>query len=178
MFGLRQKLLLGFGGLLMILLIVSGLGIAVLSRYRGALDQFYYENWRSVEFGQNMTDALQHLNDTADSVSGANGEPTPAALASARFAAQPWIKVFDDNCTAEDNNITLNGEREIAEALTLAWSGKDLGGQKQTADNYRDEYTTLLSDQTHGPARGLLEPGKIGNRGDMVVVDPVAQPHD
>jgi len=152
MFGLRQKLLLGFGGLLVILLIVSGLGIAVLSRYRGALDQFYFENWRSVEYGQNMIDALQHLKDTADPISGATAEPTAAALASAQKSAEPWIKTFDDNCDSEDHNITLNGEREIAEALTLSWSGKDLSGQKKTA-GYRDEYSALLSDQTTGAAR-------------------------
>ena len=57
MFGLRQKLALGFGGLLLILLLVSALGIAVLRQHRAALDKFLYENWRSVEYSQNMIDA-------------------------------------------------------------------------------------------------------------------------
>ena len=39
MLGLRQKLVLAFGGMLLILLIVSGLGIAVLKQHRSALDK-------------------------------------------------------------------------------------------------------------------------------------------
>ncbi len=36
MFGLRQKLIMGFGGLLFILLIVSALGIAVMHERQSA----------------------------------------------------------------------------------------------------------------------------------------------
>ena len=52
MFGLRQKLMLGFGGLLAILLLVSALGVWVLSQYQGELDRFFKENVRSVEYGR------------------------------------------------------------------------------------------------------------------------------
>src|SRR3984957_2611741 len=85
MFGLKQKLAFGFGGLLAILLIVSGLGIAVLWQYRSALDKFFYENWRSVEYGQAMVDSLERLNDIARPISGQQRQPTPAEL---RAAAQ------------------------------------------------------------------------------------------
>jgi hypothetical protein len=61
MFGLRQKLFFGFGGLLAILLAVSILGVAVLNQHRTWLDKFLYENWRSVEYGQHMLDALPQL---------------------------------------------------------------------------------------------------------------------
>jgi signal transduction histidine kinase len=148
MFGLRQKLLFGFGGLLVILLIVSSLGIAVLRQYRGALDTFYYENWRSVQYGQQMVDALEQLNAIAAPLSGTQGQPNATDLASAKAKSAILIDAFDKNCQAEDNNITLPGEREMAEALTLAWSGKNLSGQKQSESNYRDQYLNLLDPNT------------------------------
>src|ERR1700689_983052 len=98
MFGLRQKLLFGFGGLLAILLLVSALGIAVLTQYRGALDKFYYENWRSVEYGQNMLEALEHLGQAAAPISGVNGDPGPAAISAARTTSDTPLKKFDENC--------------------------------------------------------------------------------
>src|SRR5665213_3226087 len=109
MFGLRQKLIFGFGGLLMILLIVSALGIAVLRQHRGELDKFLYENWRSVEYGQNMIDDLARLNDLAKSVSGIGREPTTAELnvaARANSRNGPLLD-FDKNALAEGNNVTL-----------------------------------------------------------------------
>jgi signal transduction histidine kinase/HAMP domain-containing protein len=140
MFGLKQKLILGFGGLLAILLLVSGLGVAVLSQYRSTLDKFYYENWRSVEYGQHMIDSLGQLDDAAKQL--ATGAEVSSDL---RAALSKAVANFDHNCQDEDNNITLIGEREYAEALTIAWSGKNLAGQKVQSENYRDAYQTLLA---------------------------------
>ena len=77
MFGLRQKLILGFGGLLMILLIVSALGIAVLRKHRGELDKFLYENWRSVEYGQAMVDDPLAERLMCKPLAGGNGDWRP-----------------------------------------------------------------------------------------------------
>jgi signal transduction histidine kinase len=153
MFGLRQKLLFGFGGLLAILLAVSGLGIAVLTQYRGALDKFYYENWRSVVYGQNMVDALDRLRETATPLSRAPGEPTPSTLALGGATANGLIARFDQNYRDENNNITLPGERQIAEDLTFAWAGDDLRGQHKTDDCLRNTYLALLNPHTTGAAR-------------------------
>src|SRR5580658_6927292 len=99
MFGLRQKLLFGFGGLLAILLVTSGLGIAVMTQNRAALDKFLYENWRSVVYGQNMVDDLEdHLDDTAAAISGANGQPSAAQIAAAKSVADPALADFNKNC--------------------------------------------------------------------------------
>ena len=65
MFGLRQKLFAALAGLLAILLLVITLAIAVLSHYRSALDIIYDQNWRSVQYGQNVVDALDRLQDDA-----------------------------------------------------------------------------------------------------------------
>ena len=151
MLGLRQKLVLGFGGLLTILLIVSALGIAVLSQYRNKLDTFYYENWRSVEYGQHMIDALERLNDSAKMLADRSAAPTEIAAASSRASAS--LDDFSHNQVSEDENITLPGERDIAAKLTLTWSGKDLDGQARSSDDYRDAYLNLLKPETTAEQR-------------------------
>jgi two-component system, NtrC family, sensor histidine kinase KinB len=155
MFGLRQKLFFGFGGLLVILLSVSVLGVAVLQQHRSWLDQFLYENWRSVEYGQHMLDSLQPLNAVAQSVSGQNGEPTQSEIAVAVAASAGPLADFETNCNAEAHNITLPHEDTVASDLTRLWSGFDIDphtGQqtnKLTSDCYRDAFAKLLSDQTN-----------------------------
>ena len=71
MFGLRQKLTLGFGGLLTILVIVSVLSAVVLGLYSSAMSQYLAENYRSVRYGQRMNDALGPLDDAAQRASSA-----------------------------------------------------------------------------------------------------------
>ncbi len=109
MFGLRQKLAIGFGGLLLTLLVVGGLGVVVLARYRGALDRFLYENWRSVEYGQHVIRAVDHLDALATSP-----RPDPAVA--------PLLADGDANVDAENHNVTLDGEAALAATLTDAWS--------------------------------------------------------
>lgn len=155
MFGLRQKLMFGFGGLLAILLLVSGLGIAVLTQHRGALDKFLYENWRSVEYGQNIVDALEKLDDIARSISGASVDPTHEQMIAASQAAAPLLNQIETNTAAEDKNITLisEGEPQLAEKLTTLWNGRNLKGEKLTSDSYQDVFARLLDERTAGQAR-------------------------
>jgi NtrC-family two-component system sensor histidine kinase KinB len=141
--GLRHKLVLGFGGLLLILLVVSALGIEVLTQYRAKLDKFYYENWRSVVYGQNMLDALDRLNG-AVRLLGRTDPPTSPELSSARAAAGNALDGFDQNCLDEDKNITLDGEREIADRLTRGWFGRDLNGTATLSEAERSAYEQLL----------------------------------
>jgi two-component system, NtrC family, sensor histidine kinase KinB len=136
MFGIRQKLIFGLGGLLAILLLVSGLGVAVLQVHGTELNRFLYENWRSVQYGQAMVDDLERLDDAA------KGLPAPAAQAAAAKALQD----FDFNLDAENHNITLPTEDQIAGTLNRLWRGVDLKtGQKVSGDCYRDAYTALMS---------------------------------
>src|SRR5271170_3327502 len=113
MFGLKQKLLFGFGGLLLILLVVSGLGIAVMREHNRAMGVFLYENGRSVEYGLNMRSALEQLNETVKTLSGEKGNPSEADLAAAAAASKAPLKLLDDNVTAEDENITLHPEEDL-----------------------------------------------------------------
>jgi len=154
MFGLRQKLFFGFGGLLAILLSVSVLCVVVLQQHRSWLDRFLYENWRSVEYGQHMLDAIQPLNAIAQNVSGQIGEPTKAEITAAAAASTKPLVDFDTNCDAENHNLTLPHEQDIAADLTQLWSGFEIDahtGQqanKVTSDNYRDAFAKLINDQT------------------------------
>ncbi len=149
MFGLKQKLLFGFGGLLLILLVVSGLGIAVMREHNRAMGVFLYENGRSVQYGLNVLGALGQLNETIKPLSGEKGNPSGADLATAASAGKAPQKLLDDNIRDEDGNITLHPEEDLyAGQLTAAWSGMDIKtGKKVGADNYLDVYQTLLSDK-------------------------------
>jgi two-component system, NtrC family, sensor histidine kinase KinB len=62
MTSLRHKLWLGFGGLLLILLLVSLLTVIVLTRYSHALERIFQENYNSAVYCDAMKDALDRLN--------------------------------------------------------------------------------------------------------------------
>lgn len=147
MFGLRQKLLFGLVGLLAMMFLVSGLGVAVMHQHRAALDTFLYENWRSVRYGQTMVDDLERLDDVAQTLSGAGGHPPSAlALAQAKSVSDPLISDFDKQVDNEDHNITLPTEDRWAGDLTVNWNGVDLStGNKSQAICYRDAYEALLN---------------------------------
>jgi signal transduction histidine kinase len=134
MFGLRQKLLLGFGGLLALLLAVDALGIFVSMSHRGRMDQFLNENWRSVEYGQRMVDSVDRIDDLVR-----HGRLPAEAL-----SAQTAIAVFDQKLDAENHNITLNNEQQVADDLTLHWTGTDENG-RHDADAYRPALQRLLN---------------------------------
>src|SRR5579871_3807928 len=106
MFSLRRKLIMGFGGLLVILLMVSGLSIG----------KFIWENWRSVEYGRHMLEAIGAMDDMAR---GLSNPPAAAGTAEGVNAqAAGAIREMDENVEAEDHNITLVTEDEIAGDIT------------------------------------------------------------
>ena len=160
MFGIRQKLLFGFGGLLAVLLIVSGLGIAVLRQHRSELERFLSENWRSIEYGQEMARASAQLDDLAKPFADA-ANVTADRLADMRSHAADPLKRFADNLELENHNITLDGEDAIAKRLNRLWSGEELTIRngvitqrtKLPGENYLDSLQTLLSPTSDTAAR-------------------------
>jgi len=115
MFGLRQKLLLGFGGLLFLLVIVGGLSIVVLQRYSDALAKFLTENYRSVEYGQGMKDDLERITAADDRVE--RGEAT------AGIEAQQARDSFAKNLGDENHNVTLHPrEDQLVKELNENWA--------------------------------------------------------
>lgn len=150
MFGLRQKLILGFGGLLLILLVVSALGIAVLKQHRAALDKFLFENWRSVEYGQRMIDALERLNDAAEATVRDSGA---TAITAAKSSAAAARADFERNLGDENRNITLPGEDRLAHNLTALW--RDRGGYRATLDAVLDAPDAAARGDAYGRLRVL-----------------------
>ncbi|MGB8329203.1 MAG: hypothetical protein WCE62_03680, partial [Polyangiales bacterium] len=61
MIGIRQKLMLGFGGLLAVIAIVGALTMVQLDRLGKAIDVILKENYRSVVACQNMKESLEHI---------------------------------------------------------------------------------------------------------------------
>ena len=143
MFGLRQKLTFGFGGLLVILLSVSSLGIGVLWQHRGSLDQFLYENWRSVEYGEAMLGALDRLDVLALRAAGESNEFAPTDVTAAREDSRPIIGEFEKNLALENRNITLPGEQRLAADLNMAW-----GSINDGVNSYRGVWARLVDEKS------------------------------
>lgn len=144
MLSLRQKLALGFGGLVVILLVVGALSIAALTRYSHALDRFLSENYRSVEYGQNMKDAIDHLDDSADAF--ILGE-----VDRADELTRKYTQVFETNLAGERANITLKNEGETAQQLAAAW-------KKYQSDQVRLRDPGLKDEQRRALYRESVRP--------------------
>ena len=61
MLGIRQKLSLGFGGLLLIVLVVGSQSIVHLTQLGGSIDVILRDNYRSVIACQQMKEALERM---------------------------------------------------------------------------------------------------------------------
>ena len=110
MLGLRQKLSLGFGGLLVIILIVGGQSVILLSQLGDSIDVILRENYRSVIACQQMKEALERIDS--------------GVLFLLLGYEQEGMKQINANesdfekaLQVELNNITLPGEGEKAHQL-------------------------------------------------------------
>jgi NtrC-family two-component system sensor histidine kinase KinB len=109
--GLRTKLWFGFGGLLVILLIVSATSVIVLTRYSQTLEQLYHENYDSVRYCDAMKRSLDDLNMAAMNLLWTGQGPSRAAD----------ISRFETNLNQELGNATLPGEAQRTRELAVAW---------------------------------------------------------
>lgn len=110
MLGLRQKLSLGFGGLLLILLIIGVQSINHLTELGPAIDIILRENYRSVIACQEMKEALERMDSgTLFILLGEKEQGTELILKNEG--------VFEKALQVELNNITLPGEEEKANQL-------------------------------------------------------------
>jgi two-component system, NtrC family, sensor histidine kinase KinB len=114
MISLRHKLWIGFGTLLIILLVVSFLTFVVLTRYSRTLQQVFRENYDSVTYCDQMKVAMDRLNERALLLIW-----RPASAVEIDKSIQQ--AQFQDNLDREFRNITLSGEREHTETLAALW---------------------------------------------------------
>ena len=120
MLGLRQKLSLGFGALLIIIVVISVQSILNLSRLGISIDVILRENYRSVISSQQMKEALERMD-----------SGVLFTLLGYKKQGEDLVRTnqqaFEKALHAEMNNITLPGEGERARRL------QDLFG-RYTAD--------------------------------------------
>jgi NtrC-family two-component system sensor histidine kinase KinB len=110
MLGIRQKLSLGFGGLLLIILIIGIQSIVQLTRLGESVDVILRENYRSVIACQEMKEALERMDSgVLFTLLGYSQEGTD-------FIRKNEL-AFEKALQIELNNITLPGEREKAHHL-------------------------------------------------------------
>jgi two-component system, NtrC family, sensor histidine kinase KinB len=114
MISLRHKLWIGFGTLLLILLVVSFLTTVMLTGYSHTLERIFRENYDSVTYCDQMKDAVHQLNLRALLLIWNPGPPD-------QIDADAEIDKFQLNLNQEYKNITLPGEREHTDHLDDLW---------------------------------------------------------
>ena len=132
MIRLRQKLSLGFGGLLLIILIIGVQSIAQLSKLGESIDVILRENYRSVIACQQMKEALERMD------SGILFELLGYTQKGDELIRKNEL-VFEMALQVELNNITLPGEGEKANHL------KNLFGQYRTALKRVEDSKALIN---------------------------------
>jgi hypothetical protein len=110
MVGLRQKLSLGFGGLLLIILIIGIQSIIQLTKLGESIDVILRENYRSVIACQQMKEALERMD------SGILFELLGYTLKGDELIRKNGLS-FEMALQVELNNITIPGEGEKANHL-------------------------------------------------------------
>ena len=114
MTSLRGRLWIGFGGLLLILVIVSTLSVVVLTRYSHALQQVFRENYESAVYCDGMKDSIDRL-DVAAQRTAFNAPAVPSLDVAAETAQ------FDENLRRQLRNCTLPGEQQATQELAEQW---------------------------------------------------------
>src|SRR5512136_484223 len=110
MLGLRQKLSLGFGGLLLIILMIGIQSILHLTQLGPAIDVILRENYRSVIACQDMEEALERMDSGMLFIFLGEKQKGTELI-------QKHEVLFEKALQAELSNITLPGEGEKAARL-------------------------------------------------------------
>jgi NtrC-family two-component system sensor histidine kinase KinB len=114
MISLRNKLSIGFGALLLIVLLVSLLSYIVMTRYSRALERMLRENYDSAVYCDHMKAAVDRLNLRALMLM---WNPTQAD----QIDSAAEKRDFDFNLDYEFHNITLAGEGAHTQHLSDVW---------------------------------------------------------
>jgi PAS domain S-box-containing protein len=114
MTSLRNRLWLGFGSLLFILLVVSALSMTFFTLYSHTLERVFNENYNSVVYCNAMKESLDQLNTRAQRMlwEGPSTQPSDFTSAEAKF---------ERNLDLQLGNCTLNGELEATRHVIELW---------------------------------------------------------
>jgi NtrC-family two-component system sensor histidine kinase KinB len=143
MLGLRQKLSLGFGGLLLIILIIGNQSISHLTQLGQSIDVILRENYRSVIACQEMKESLERMDSGILFVFLGEKDKGTELI-------QKNEAVFKKALQVELNNITLPEEGEKAHHL------QDLFKQYQATLHEMQGMKTSANQQRHTYFNNLL----------------------
>lgn len=105
MLGLQKKLSLGFGGLLLIIVVIGIQGIIHLTRLGESIDVILRENYRSVVACQEMKDSLERIDSGILFI-------LLGDVGQGEALISQNTRTFERALQAESNNVTLPGEGE------------------------------------------------------------------
>jgi signal transduction histidine kinase/HAMP domain-containing protein len=112
--GIRKKIWIGIGGLLLVLLLTSGSAIWVIARGKRALETVLRNNGDSVFYMHELTGALVQIHDDLkDSLIG--------DMQRDRHLEQRYEAEIERNLEGESQRITEDGEQELLDRLVAAW---------------------------------------------------------
>jgi len=114
MFNLRQKIAIGFGGLLVILIVIGSQSIWLLSDLGQSIDVILRENYRSVIACQDMKEAIERM-DSGALFCLLNYKEGKDIISENELN-------FEKSLNIELNNITVPGEGEKAERIRTFFS--------------------------------------------------------
>jgi len=112
--GIRTKLVMALGGLLLIVAAVGVVSIHTLNESSQAIERILRENYDSVAACDNMKFALDKLDRLAASLLWEN--PADAGARSESIRGE-----FEQNLRFQQGNVTIAGEQELTDSLTASW---------------------------------------------------------
>jgi NtrC-family two-component system sensor histidine kinase KinB len=112
--GLRQKLLLAFAGLTLLLLAVAGLGTVVIGRVSLSFDRIFRENLASI-------DASREMQQAADEVNQALLLTLWEGASLDTQAIRGESENFERRLDFQRRNVTVTGEKEATDGLKDSW---------------------------------------------------------
>jgi signal transduction histidine kinase/HAMP domain-containing protein len=115
MLSLRSKLLLGFGGLLLIILIIGIVAIYRVNDLGQSIDVILRENYRSVIAAQDMKESLERVDSAVLFVLLGYEQQGKAQI-------NEYLSKFDKALRTEGGNITLPGEAEDFRTLQYSFT--------------------------------------------------------
>jgi NtrC-family two-component system sensor histidine kinase KinB len=145
MIGLRSKLLFGFGGMLLIVLLASLLSRSVMNHYSSAIQQSYREDYISVAACQRMKECVEQMDLSLQDALWA--KPPDSA------GTQKLRETFNQNLRTQRQEATLPGEATATEDLATAWAGytssyPQLLDSALTLERRRDLYRSIALPQS------------------------------
>ncbi len=112
---LKTKLIIAYGGLIVILAVVGALTVRTINESGKAIDRILRENYDTIVACYKMQDALERLDRLAEiSLCQKVSELTS-------IKSEPDKQDFENNLKFQQRNITVPGERELTDQLTTLW---------------------------------------------------------